>query len=85
MLKQSFSDNINKYDSTKDKIARHLKDINDTISEDDIHNINTNLSIENNIIFTNGIIEIPDNKNIEVLKNKHRQKKVTLNSWNIIS
>lgn len=29
--------------STKDKIDKHLSDINDTISEQDIKNINTNM------------------------------------------
>ena len=31
-------------DTTKDKIDRHLHDINDTISEKDIENINTDIS-----------------------------------------
>jgi hypothetical protein len=31
-------------ETTKEKIARHLTDINDRISEDDIRNINTNIT-----------------------------------------
>ena len=31
---------------TKKKIDRHLTDINDTITEEDIRNINTNISVE---------------------------------------
>lgn len=31
---------------TKQKIDKHLTDINDTITEEDIRNINTNISVE---------------------------------------
>ncbi len=34
-------------ESTKEKIARHLNDINDRISEEDIRNIDTNITIGN--------------------------------------
>ena len=31
---------------TKSKIDKHLRDINDTITEEDIRNINTNITVE---------------------------------------
>ena len=33
-------------EATKSKIDKHLTDINDTITEEDIRNINTNITVE---------------------------------------
>lgn len=33
-------------EATKLKISKHLTDINDTITEEDIRNINTNITVE---------------------------------------
>ena len=42
-----FNDNV-----TKSKISRHLSDINDVISEDDIRNIKVSISGAENILLT---------------------------------
>ena len=65
--------------ATKEKIDRHLKDYNDTISEDDIRNI-TPAVINNGIIVDNGIIEIPERRSEPIMESK----KIT-SQWNIIS
>ena len=36
-------------EATKEKITRHLTDINDRISEEDIRNINTNITVTTRI------------------------------------
>lgn len=41
---QIFSDNV-----TRDKITKHLSDINDTISDEDINNVITNINSDDHI------------------------------------
>ena len=88
MLKKSRDTNTAQSDSTKEKVDRHLKDINDTISEEDINNIGTDSTPENRIIIKNGIIEIHDEENdapYEGSDDKSEPEKNVPNPWNIVS
>ncbi len=73
---------------SKEKINSHLKDINSTISVEDIKSIGFPASAEHHIIINKGIIEIArlQNDNHPDLSNamKTVEWKVTV-SWNIIS
>ncbi|MDQ6755349.1 MAG: hypothetical protein M3004_00280 [Bacteroidota bacterium] len=85
MLKKSHTPNGKQTtNATKEKIDRHLRDINDTISEDDINNIGTTPPPENPVIINNGIIEIPDDSTSEDVDNKEPEKDIPT-TWNIVS
>jgi hypothetical protein len=47
-IAQDFRSSLFYDETTKEKIARHLTDINDRISEEDIRNIDTNITKNTN-------------------------------------
>lgn len=70
---------------TKDKIDINLSDINDTISEEDILNINTTPKRRINI--NKGIMEFHTTKNNDVpdsVNVNHDFDKAVSNPWNIL-
>jgi hypothetical protein len=67
------------FKATREKIDRHLRDINDTISEEDIRRI-TPPVVDDRIKVSNGIIEFPE-RNISA----NLEKKNATSKWNIVS
>ena len=73
-------------DISKEKIDRHLRDINDTISEEDINNIGKGSVTENKMIINNGIIELPDeDEDQDEERVKEDDQKNVPTPWNIIN
>ncbi len=64
---------------TKIKIDRHLRDINDTISEEDINNVTATRIPDNRVVINNGIIEIVDPK-----ENNEPEVEKTASPWHIL-
>ena len=76
--------------ATHDKIQRHLSDINDTISEEDIKNVRTDIGLETSaeageeekaLIESERLNESSENETADEFK---EGKKIT-SSWNILS
>ncbi len=66
------------YRHARNKIDLHLRDVNHTISEDDIKNIGKPLS-ENKAVITKGVIEFIDAEPVET------DLKETKNPWTLFS
>ncbi|MEO6330806.1 MAG: hypothetical protein ABIO55_17860 [Ginsengibacter sp.] len=74
-----------KDEATKNKINQHLSDINDTISEDDIKNIITDISSSK--LASDDIIETPEDKapaTDKKVENGTDDKTDMPTSWNIL-
>ena len=63
---------------TKNKIDKHLSDINDTISEEDIQNIKTNITVAPKVYVENPTDDIKDKSDIE------EPKKEMPNTWDMV-
>jgi hypothetical protein len=87
MLKSPRDTNAGQPDSTRGKVDRHLKDIDDTISEEDINNIGTDRTPESRINIINGVIEIQDDDDdlYEGSEDKNESEKNVPTPWNIVS
>ena len=69
------------YRAAKHKIDRHLSDINDTISDEDIKRVSIPTGTEDHLVINNGVIEFrkADEDKTERLLTKAN------NPWNIVS
>ena len=63
---------------TKEKIDRHLRDITDTISEEDIKNIGTNL-------LSSDLIAPGESISVDEFISKNESERVVPTKWNLIS
>jgi hypothetical protein len=83
MLKRPKDTDSDKPDTTREKIDRHLRDINDKISEEDIQHIGTDPTPENPIIINDGIIEIPEEKKEDSSSDEDEPDKEAPSAWEI--
>ena len=81
MLIQSFTRSALTRSFTKNKIDRHLRDINDMISEEDINNISIHPVPEHRAIINNGVIEFVEDQKVELPESKLYEKSTS--QWNI--
>ena len=77
---------------TRNKIHKHLRDINDTISEEDMENINTSIGTENSTVSPGEKTEEKEDADEKIEDDKRSDddddenpKKEMPTSWDIIS
>lgn len=81
MLIKSFARSALTLSFTKNKIDRHLRDINDTISEEDINNISIHPLPEHRVIINKGVIEFVEDRIEELPESLEFQ--ASNSNWNI--
>ena len=81
MLIKSFIRSASNLSFTKNKIDRHLRDINDTISEEDINNISIHPLPEHRAIINKGVIEFVEDRIEELPESLEFQ--ASNSNWNI--